>query len=207
MDQKSIGNMVQALHGFRVIDRDWLFAQVSAGHHHRIDFSAGEQQVMQRRVRQKNAQKTIARRHTAGHAGFRLAGQQHNRPLSREQLLPRQFIQRAEALHTLYTPHHDRERLFHPPFSLAQQIHSRFVLRIAGQVKSAQSFHRDNLAFLQQPRCFANRFGNIPLLARGRKQSHLRTAIPAGIRLSVKPAISGIVVLRLARRARFKSRH
>ena len=71
VNQERIGNAVQALHGLLIIDRDWLLAEVAAGHHQRLKFAAGEQQMMQRRVRQKNAQKPIAGRHAAATRSLR----------------------------------------------------------------------------------------------------------------------------------------
>ena len=41
--QEEIGNIPEPFDGLAIVDRDWLLAQVGAGHHQRVKFSRGEQ--------------------------------------------------------------------------------------------------------------------------------------------------------------------
>src|SRR5579884_3259919 len=61
-----IGNALEPAHGLAIVDDDRFFAQVGTGHHERAEFSCVEQQVMNRRVGQKQAEVAIAGSDTLG---------------------------------------------------------------------------------------------------------------------------------------------
>src|SRR5208283_3716690 len=57
--EEVVGEAIQSIDCFSIINRDRLLALVAAGHHQSLESSLGEQQVMKRRVRQKNSQITV----------------------------------------------------------------------------------------------------------------------------------------------------
>src|SRR5271166_5861970 len=54
-----IGNSLEPANCFLVIDGDGLFAEVPAGHHESIEFSAGKKEMVQRRISQEDAEEAV----------------------------------------------------------------------------------------------------------------------------------------------------
>ena len=79
--QKAVGHARQALDGLLVIDCDRLFAQVAASHHQCHKTAFLEQEVMRRRVGQKDSQIPIAWRDSHRDCGGAEFGQKHDRRL------------------------------------------------------------------------------------------------------------------------------
>ena len=67
MNEKAIGDGTQAGVGFFVADADRLLAEVAAGHH-QGRAEGVEQQLVQRRVGEHDAEVAVARRHRGGQA-------------------------------------------------------------------------------------------------------------------------------------------
>ena len=54
--QKSVGNILQAVDGFVIVDGNWFFAQVGAGHDKSPHTPVRKEEVLQRGVGQKHPQ-------------------------------------------------------------------------------------------------------------------------------------------------------
>ena len=140
MHQQAVGQFLQPFHSFSIADHDRLFAEIGARHHQGASSGFGEQKVMQRRVRQKQAEIAIARRHFGGDSARPLPRQQHDGPLNRSEQLPRYRIDLAEILGSRQIRNHDRERLFHSVLAFAQSAHCFRIGRIGRQMKATQAF-------------------------------------------------------------------
>src|ERR1017187_5020153 len=67
--EEVVGEAIQAIDCFSIVNRDRLLALVAAGHHQSLEPSLGEQQVMKRCVGQKNSQITVEGRNLVGNYG------------------------------------------------------------------------------------------------------------------------------------------
>ncbi len=63
----------------------------------------------------------------------------------------------AERLNRFDVRRHQRKRFIDAAFTLAQRLHRFVVRRIAGEMKPAQPFYRDNLTLSQSITHFPNR--------------------------------------------------
>ena len=50
VDQKEIGKIVKTPHGFMIVDRDRLFAEIAAGHDQRFKSTRAKQQIVKWRI-------------------------------------------------------------------------------------------------------------------------------------------------------------
>ena len=107
-----------------------------------------QQQMMQRRVRQKHPEEAVPRRYAPAKLDLRPPRQQHNRPLKRSQQLLGQLVHNAKFRCILHTLHHDRKRFLHSPLPFAQLLDSGFISRVTCQVKPAQPLHRHDRSLL-----------------------------------------------------------
>src|SRR5271165_7003387 len=161
VNEQRIGKAVEATHGFVVLDDDGLFTEIRTGHHQGIELSAGEQEIVQWSVRQENAEKTVARRYAGSDVSLQTSRQQHNRAFDGKQLPAGDGIDDTKALGVFDAANHYREGFFNAALALTQAIDSRFTLRIASQVESAEAFDRNNAALLEKTSGFADGFGDI----------------------------------------------
>ncbi len=207
VNEVSIGDAVEPAEGFGVIDGDGLFAEVGAGHDKRVEFGAGKEEMVKRGVRQKNAQKMIARSNAFREAGVGLARKQDDGPLDGEKEFAGCIIEDAEAVNVLNTAKHDGKRLFDAALPCAEQLNGGFRAGIAGEMKPAEALYGNDAILLEQANGFAQRFGHVERHTIGRAEQQLRPTIPAGVWLRVETAIGGIVILSLAGGAHLESGH
>ena len=165
---QQIGDPVQALARVVVAVGDRLVGHVGAGHDQRRA-DLGQQQVVQRRVRQHHAQVGRARRHRVGHGGVRAAAGDHDRALAPGQqlLLPgRQLHQRPGAVQIA---RHQRERLVLAVLARAQRRRGGLVVGAARQVVPAQALQRHHLPAVQAAATSATRQRELPARTPGRR--------------------------------------
>src|SRR5215813_1146282 len=67
VSQKKIRNAAQSVHGVAILEGDWLVAAIPARHDQR-EVDASEQQMLERRVGQHQAEMTQSGSHLVGHA-------------------------------------------------------------------------------------------------------------------------------------------
>ena len=153
--QEGVGNPAQARQSLAVVDGDGLFAQVGRGHHQRPQACPGQrrrgkEQVLQWRIRQKNAQPGNSRRHSSRNSVSSSRPGQHNRPRRGGQ--QRFFLGRqiADCPRRLQVAHHHRQRLSVAPLALAQAHHRRLAGGVHAQVKAANPFDGHDLARSQK---------------------------------------------------------
>jgi len=133
VDKKIVGEAMQPLHGFRVVDGNGLFRNVPAGHHQRCKPASSKEQVMQRCVRQKNP-KSRLNGATEGQS-IPAASSSKNNGMSRAlQQAADDILQMAEFFQAGKRGRHDRKGFFDAPLSLPQSRHGGFVHCIDGQV-------------------------------------------------------------------------
>src|ERR1035437_9159366 len=149
MHQEVVGESVQSIHRFSILNCDRLLAQVAAGHHQSLKPSFGEQQVMKRRVRQKTYQVAVEGRNLIGDYAGGFLRQKNNGPLDRFENLARRIIEFADFFCSLQIRNHHGERLLHPALPLAQQSYRGRVRCIDCQVETAQTFYRNDESRMQ----------------------------------------------------------
>jgi hypothetical protein len=145
--------------------------------------------MMQRRIRQHDAEIGRAVRHVPGNVGSGPGAKKNNRRGRRLEQL--HFGRRDLAVFSRHSKrrHHQRERLLFPMLALAQARYRIPVASIHQKLESSNPFQGDDFA-LQQ------RFDRIFDSA-----IEFRPAHRAGIRLRVKAAVGGILIFFPARRA------
>ena len=99
--QECVGDVPEPREGFVVVDGDGLFAEVGAGHHQSLHARIGKEQMLQRRVRQKDAQPRNSRRDGLGNAAACAPPRQNNRPRESSGAAPllRRSARRLRARH------------------------------------------------------------------------------------------------------------
>ncbi len=87
MEQEGIGQPGRPLAGRLIGVGDWLFAQVATGHHQRLGEAgrARQQQMVERRIGQHDADGALARGHFGGDGGVGAAVDDDDRPRPREE--------------------------------------------------------------------------------------------------------------------------
>ncbi len=176
--KERVGDAVETLAGLDVVERDRLVRDVSAREHDR-PCEVCREQVVERRVREHDAEPRRARRHGLGDTGAVPPVQQHDRPRARAQ---QRLLLRRDVAQLFRRRGHQRERLVVTVLARAQPRDGVFARRIAGEVVAAEPFHRDDRSVAQQ--------GN-GLLQRHRE---LRSAGGTGDRLGVEASIGRILV-------------
>ena len=133
-------------------ERDRLVGDVAARHHER-HAGVGEQQVVQRRVRQHHAElaQRPARPRRATARARRARGD-HDRPVARGQPRRGGRVERDERARRVEVGRHQRERLVLAVLARAQRGDRRLVVGAAGQVVAADPLDRDDRAGAQQRR-------------------------------------------------------
>ena len=128
---------------------DRLFGNVSAGQHHRTG-RCGEQQVMQRGVRQHDPELAVARRRRRGDGRLRAPGQQHDRPGQAGQQVGGRGIDLDQPPGRGQVRDHDRERLVLTVLAGPQPRDGLLAGGVDGEVIAAKSFHGQDPALSQQ---------------------------------------------------------
>ena len=162
---------------------------------------------MQRRVRQKHSQVSIARRDLLGDSGRGLLGQQHNRTLHHAESFHGSVTELTKISGRVDRRHHNGKRLLDPSLPLPQQCDGGWIDGIRCQMKSAQALDGHHQPSLKSLGCFRDGVGDGNLLALPVPQFHLWAALPAGIRLSMKTSVQRIVVFCLAGCAHAEGSH
>ena len=185
--QERVGHGEQLLVGILVVDDDGLVVDVARGHHQHRDgrrcagplgFALGaalgatarfrevvQQQMLEGRVGQHDAELGKGVGQTGGEHGVGALAQQHDGALrGREDALLR-FARLAIGAHGFHIGHHNGERLAFAALARTQQRHRFGVRRVAHQMEAAQALHGQDLARQQQFHG-ARKYG-IALLARG----------------------------------------
>ncbi len=149
--QERIGNPAQPRPRLVVINRNRLLAQIGRSHHQRPHPLISKQQMLQRRIRQKNSQPRNPRRNRLPQSRCPLASapaqsaaqtviSSASSSAVSSQICPRR----------LQIPHHHRQRLSIAAFALSQPHHRRLIRCIHAQMKSAHPLDRHDLARQQQ---------------------------------------------------------
>ncbi len=219
--QEGVGDTRQPRTGLIVARHQRLAARIRAGHHQyqrlrstlpaRIRRPSGgleEQQVVQWRVRQHDAEPGQARRDSGQHRVHTgLLAQKDDRPLGRGQHRPFGGRGMHEPLGRSRVGHHHRQRLFLARLALTQPRDRRRIARVAGQVETAQPLDGDDLA-PNKPR---ERLGHrVDIRDRGRvgiEHCKARTAGRARVGFGVETAVERIPVFSEAARALVERRH
>ena len=149
MHQEEVGETVQSTDCFSIIDRDRLLAEVAAGHHQSLKPSLGEQQIMQRRVGQKNSQVTIEGRNLVGKYARRFFREQDFGSRTMGRCIDCRTVRAASFNSQISAAACKSGTITAKGFSTrrfrcAQQSHGRRVRCIHSEMKSAQSLYRDN---------------------------------------------------------------
>ncbi len=79
MHQEHVGDVLQTLHGVIIFVGNRLLGPVAACHHQRNPVKIMQQQVMQRRIRQHDAEERVVRRHALGDGAADALCQEHDR--------------------------------------------------------------------------------------------------------------------------------
>ncbi len=132
---------------FVVVDGDGLFAEVGAGHHEGVDARIGKEQMLQRRVGQKDAEPGNARRDGSGNAASDHGG-------ARGRWAARMVrssdsssgVSVADCAGGIEIAHHDGQRLAVAMLALAQAHDGGLVGGVHAQMESADAFDGHDLA-------------------------------------------------------------
>ena len=147
--RNSVGDAAEPLAGVVVLVGDRLVGEVAAGHHQRLA-DVGEQQVVQRRVRQHHAELAAPRRDRGGDARAGPPRREHDRPLAPAQqrrLGVAELAQRPRRLE-VGAP---SARTASPRGACAPAARATAPLvgRAAGEMVPAEPLHRHDPARLQ----------------------------------------------------------
>ena len=146
MQQEGVGDLAQTRAGFVVVDGDGLLAQVGGGHHQRANARVGKEQMLQGRVRQKDAEPRDSRRNRGRDSAIAAAAREHNgaRHAGKQCLV---FgAQRAERARGGKIAHHDGQRLAVAVLALAETHDRRFIRGVDAEMKSADALDGEDLA-------------------------------------------------------------
>ena len=214
MRQEAVGETRQAGQRVRIVGRQRLVGEV-AGREHDRPVELRHEHVVERRVGQEHAQPAVARRDGRGHCrGYPRADvaprlEEHDRSRRACQQAALGCPDPAQGTSRIEVPDHDRERLRPAPLSIPEAQHGLLARRVAGELVATQALDRDDPAVEQQAHG-----GGQGRLTRGdgsggtrRPPGEPRSAVRAGDRLRVEPAIRGIPVLGVARRAQREGPH
>ena len=193
-----------------VVGGQGLVGEIARGQHHGASERL-EQQVVQRRVGQEDAQPPVAGRNGRGEAWqpAPTGSQQDDRPGGAREQRPLQCPDAAQGLDRGGVPDHDGERLRPPALAVPKAAHRVLVGRVAGEVVAAQALHRDDRAREQGRNGGAERVlaGGDGRGRSGGPPGEHRTADGAGDGLRVEAAVRGIAVFGLTVRAEGERPH
>jgi hypothetical protein len=203
VQEHEVGDPVEPRQRVLVLVRDRLVGDVAARHHERLA-DVGQQQVVERRVGQEDAEVGAARGDRRGHRRVGSPWREHDRAVAAGQqrrLLGGQGHERAGGRHVV---HHHRERLVLAVLARPQRGDRRLARGQAGEVVAADALDRHDRAVAERGDRLAQRLVAVELV---RVQAHRRPALRARVGLRVEPPVRGVVVLGPAARAHLEARH
>ncbi|MBT9141339.1 MAG: hypothetical protein DDT30_01931 [Dehalococcoidia bacterium] len=204
VQQKVIRDVSQPPLGFIVVPGDGLFAQVAAGHDQR-QAHLPQEQMMQRGIREHDAQIFDARGYLI--CNFQFANfswritpppNEHNGALGRLQKCLLLRGDDAMPFCFLQGRHHNGEWLARSPFSVSQEIDRLWIGRIAGEKESTQTLDGHDPALFQETGSGDNGVIAYHWIAPVIHEGQMGPASRAGIRLGMKAAVEGVIILPLA---------
>ena len=193
--QEEVGDPGQARERLVVPRRHRLLGEVAGGHDQRPPRGL-QQEVVERRVRQHQADQRVAGRDLGREAAPGPPPHEHDGALDRDEQALLGGIDDRQGARVVEGQHHDRERLLVALLPLAEPPHGRGRRGVAREVVAAQALHRHDPP-LAQGRCRRrDRVGAQAGGLAGRAQEpHARPAARAGDRLGVEAPVGGVVVL------------
>ena len=197
VNEESVGDSVETLDSFLIVDGDGLFAEIGTGHDESFEFAAGEKQMVERSIWKENTEEAIGRGDIGRKNGFGTSRKKDNRALRRKQSFARETIYYAEAFGDFHTLNHHGKGLFDAVLTLAKLVDGGSVSCVAGQMKPSQALDGYDGSLLQEASGFAERFSDVDESTCGGKELELRATIPACVGLSVEAAIGGVVIFGL----------
>ena len=212
MDEERVGDPAQPGQGLLVAVDDRLVGDVSAGQHDRPGSRlpglthGGEQQVVQRGVRQHDPELTVPRRRRRGQVRLRPARQQHDRPGRAGQQVGGRGVDLGQAPRRGQVRGHDRERLVLAVLAGPQQRDGLLAGGVGGQVIAAQSLHGEDPALPEQFGGPRQRLASQGVSGRVQQRQPGPAGRAAG-RLRVEAAVSGVMVFGGALLAHRERRH
>ena len=192
-----------------VVVGDRLVGDVAARHHERPP-GVGEQQVVERRVRQHHAELGRARaRPTAATRRVRAPAGEHDRPRAGERAARSSSrVSSTSVARRREVGGHQRERLVLAVLARAQRGDRVLVVGAAGEVEAAEALDRHDRARPRSARAAAATGSARAARPRRRlDEPHARPAVGAGVRLGVEAAVGRVVVLGAAGRAHLEAGH
>ena len=196
-----------------IVDADRFVRQVARRQHqhswrHRIGTrNLGEQQVVQRAVRQHHAQQRVARCHECRDVRARASAQQHDRPGRRLQCGGFLIADLRQCSSRGQRRHHHRERLVRATLAGTQRAECVVRSGVDREVVAAETLDGDDRPGGNGPLCRGDDgIGSVddrPLSV----EPHLRPADGARRGLRVIPAVRRVVVFAMARRTHHELRH
>jgi hypothetical protein len=130
--------------------RHRLLREVARGHH-QWAVEPPEQQVVEWRIREQNADQRIAGGDLGGEGGVRKAVEEDDWTFDRGEQVLLGRREASQALHRREVANHDRERLLVPVLPLPQAADRAAGAGVAGELVASQSFDRHDLPFVQGP--------------------------------------------------------
>ena len=179
---------------------DRLVGDVSAGQDDRAGHG-GEQQVVQRGVRQHDAELAVARGRGGGDGGAGPPGQQHDRAGRAGQQAGGRGVDLGQFRGRGQVGGHDRERLVLAVLALAERGDGLLAGGVGGQVVAAQALDGEDAAVAEE---FGGRLERVFAVV---VQGQPGAAGRAAGRLGVEAAVGGVVVFGRAPLAHRERRH
>jgi hypothetical protein len=208
--EKVIGDLPQSLLRLFVRIRYRLLAQVTTGHYQDQGLLPlfllieGEEESVEWGIREENPQELVMGSHLLGDQRSRALSQQDDGPGGLQQgflFLSANLTEFPDRRHVF---NHDRKGLLLPPLSFSQAFYRLGIRGIYCQVKPTQSLDGQYLPLFQQ---VIGRLDRLSLCCWFVLQPESGAAIPAGIRLRVKPPIVRIFIFGTAERTHRENPH
>ena len=146
--QEQVGDAPQALARLLVLRRHRLLGQVPGGHH-QGPAHLGEEEVVQRRVGEEQADEGVPRRHLVGQAPSVPTSHEDDGPLDRLEETALLRLELRQPLGLGQVAHHHREGLLVPPLALAQETDGLGAGGVARQVEAPEALDRDDGALAE----------------------------------------------------------
>src|SRR5215467_12802785 len=209
VNQEDIRNAAQPGHGVAVLVCDGLVAAVAAGHDERT-IDPLEEHVLERRVRQHQAEMVESRRYSVCKhlaAGNRCALQNHDGPSHGLKQVRLGVRDDAELPRDLEALHHQRQRLRISRLPAPEFVHHFWRGRVAGQMIATESLERDDAAGPQRGHSFLKGVARLQCPAIGVEEGKRGAARRTGDWLGMETAIADALVLRPTGSAHREGRH
>ena len=144
--EEGVGDGAEAGAGFVVVDGDGLFAEVGGGHDEGLDARVGEEEMVQGRVGEKDAEPGDAGGDGGGDGAWIALADQHDGARGSGEEFFFCFGEVAECAGGLEIADHDGERLSVAVLALAEALDGGFVGGIDSEVEAADAFDGEDLA-------------------------------------------------------------